>query len=224
MNRRIIPTMLLVLAMVLPAGVARAEVDWADTSIQDQPTTTSSYETAANDSETQGEVGALETPSDLADGGFTDTLDSSDGTCDPRRNPCESSMTTSSSSSEGGTASASGCRTVDAWKNHYTLFRTLAYRFHHTKRWCWSSNRITSVSTSTYISHVQTCCQDYEGVINSAGYYYNYFSNISKSGHYSMRQGKFRNCLLRYGCISTTYPWVKIYAHGNGTWNSYRGG
>lgn len=149
MNRRIIPTMLLVLAMVLPARVARAEVDWADTSIQDQPTTTSSYETAANDSETQGEVGALETPSDLADGGFTDTLDSSDGTCDPRRNPCESSMTTSSSSSEGGTASASGCRTVDAWKNHYTLFRTLAYRFHHTKRWCWSSNRITSVSTST---------------------------------------------------------------------------
>jgi len=133
-------------------------------------------------------------------------------------------MTSSSSSAEEGAGSASGCKTVDAWKNKYTLLGSLAYRFHHTKRWCWNSNRVTSVNTDVYVSHVQECCQDYEGVIASSGYYYDYFSNISKSGHYSRRQGKFRNCILRYGCISTTYPWVKIYAHGNGTWNAYWGG
>lgn len=120
-------------------------------------------------------------------------------------------------------ADTSGCKQVDWYESgHSSLFGSLVYRFHQVKYWCWVYPRITGVNVYTYVSNVDGNYQ-YRGVIASSGYYYTW-SGSASGGHYSFRQGKFDNCILKYGCISSSYPWVKIYVNGNGAWVGYDGG
>ena len=37
-------------------------------------------------------------------------------------------------------------------------------------------------------------------------------------GHYSRRQGKIDNCILKWGCIGTHYPQIELWVNGNGAW------
>ena len=37
-------------------------------------------------------------------------------------------------------------------------------------------------------------------------------------GHYSRRQGKIDNCILKWGCIGSHYPQIEIWVNGNGAW------
>lgn len=112
---------------------------------------------------------------------------------------------------------AAGCRTIDAWRNSYTLFGFLAYRFHQVKYWCWSANRVSGVKVSTYVSDVDRNMR-YRGIVSSASWYYNWCCSSATSGHYSMRQGKFENCPLHLACIGAEYPSVTIWAHSDGSY------
>jgi hypothetical protein len=121
------------------------------------------------------------------------------------------------------TNSASGCASVDWYESgHSSLFGTLVYRFHQTKYWCWSYPSITTVSVGTYVSNVDSS-EAYRGLVSSDGYFYNW-SGSARGGHYSLRQGHFENCVIKYGCIGSSYPWTKIYVNGNGAWVGYDGG
>lgn len=114
-------------------------------------------------------------------------------------------------------ASASGCRTVDIARVGRDLFGFVVYKFHHVKRWCWRYPRITSVSSSTYVSDVDPN-MEYRGVVAATGNFYAWCCRNGKSGHYSLRQGKFENCILWFPCTRVEYPWVKIWAHANGSY------
>lgn len=114
-------------------------------------------------------------------------------------------------------AAASGCRTVDVARVGRDLFGFVVYKFHQVKSWCWSYPRITSKSIYTYVSDVDPNMR-YGGIVAATGYFYPWCCGNAYSGHYSFRQGKFQNCILWFPCTRTEYPWVKIWAHGNGTY------
>ena len=120
------------------------------------------------------------------------------------------------SSSLAGT-SAAGCRTVDVARIGRSLLGFVVYKFHQVKRWCWDFPRITWKSVWTYVSDVDPN-MDYKGVVSAYGYYYTWCCSNGYSGHSSRRVGKFVNCIPYLGCLGTYYPWVRIRAHGDGTY------
>jgi hypothetical protein len=115
-------------------------------------------------------------------------------------------------------ALASGCRTVDVARVGRDIFGFVVYRFHQVKRWCWNSPRITYRYVSTYVSDVDPN-MDYKGVVASTGNYYTWCCGTTRSGHVSHRQGRFDNCILWFPCTRREYPWVRIWAHGNGSYS-----
>ena len=113
---------------------------------------------------------------------------------------------------------ASGCREIDIYKESKSfLFGAVVYRWHHTKRWCWSNGRITTVVTSAYVTNVDPNWY-YRGLAASASYFYS-----QNTAHYSFRQARMENCILKFGCIGSEYPWVKIWAYGDGSYRWERG-
>jgi hypothetical protein len=123
----------------------------------------------------------------------------------------------------GGESYASGCKTVDVARTGWDIFHLdVVYRFHQRKSWCWDYPRITWRYVSVYVTDVDPN-MEYRGVVNAAGNYYPWCCRNRYSGHYSMRQGKFENCILWFPCTRTEYPWVKIWVRGNGTWKADTG-
>jgi hypothetical protein len=117
-------------------------------------------------------------------------------------------------------ASASGCRSLDVWRNKYTLLGGLAYRWHQTKSWCWSGGRIYGPGYSGDPSigyHVSDSdgFNVFLGITGEATYYYSW-GGSSRGGHYS-RQAGMQNCIWAV-CLATQYPYVKIWAHRDGTY------
>ena len=120
----------------------------------------------------------------------------------------------------GRSLQASGCREIDIVREGSSfLFRTTVYKFHHHKRWCWANGRVTGVWTSAYATNVDANWY-YRGLSASTGYFY----GANQSGHYSFRQAKMENCVLKYGCVGSEYPWVKIWVQGDGGYRWQRGG
>jgi hypothetical protein len=108
-----------------------------------------------------------------------------------------------------------GCRTVDVARIGRSVLGFVVYRFHQVKKWCWDFPRITSRVVWTYVDKVDPN-MEYDGVVGALGYYYAWCCGVGSSGHYSFREGKFRNCIPWVGCIGTQYPWVKIWTFANG--------
>jgi hypothetical protein len=115
-------------------------------------------------------------------------------------------------------ASAQGCRTVDIARVGRDIFGFVVYKFHQVKRWCWDFPRVTSVSVHTHVSDVDPN-MDYDGIVALNSSFYTWCCRTGRSGHYSMRQGKFRNCILWFPCTRVEYPWVKIWAHADGSYS-----
>ena len=123
----------------------------------------------------------------------------------------------------GDASYASGCKTVDVARTGWDIFHLdVVYKFHQRKSWCWDYPRITSRSVSVYVTNVDPN-MEYRGIVNAAGNYYTWCCWTPSSGHYSMRQGKFENCILWFPCTRTEYPWVKIWVRGDGTWKADTG-
>ena len=56
--------------------------------------------------------------------------------------------------------------------------------------------------------------------VNKELLFYDYSTNDGhpKSAYKHYRQGQFENCVLKYGCIGTTYPANTLRSYYNGTW------
>jgi hypothetical protein len=120
-------------------------------------------------------------------------------------------------------ASLSGCRTIDVARVGRSPLGFVVYKFHHVKRWCWKYPRVTYVRSYTYVSDLDAYTMRYGGVIAATGFSYTWCCRSPTSGHFSLRQGKFSNCLWRLGCWRVDHPWVRIWAHGDGTYTARTG-
>jgi len=112
--------------------------------------------------------------------------------------------------------SSSGSDTVDFTLTKYTVLGFVAWRFHQVDHWCWSYPSITCLSIGSGFYDVdgqQNVNYDNHG----SGWYYTW-SGSGTGGHYAERQGSISNCVFHWGCISTSYPLVKIWLNGNGAW------
>jgi hypothetical protein len=110
---------------------------------------------------------------------------------------------------------SSGCRAVEVARVGRSLFNFVVYKFWQRKNWCWSYPRVTSALSSAWVSDVDPNWY-YRGVVSSWGDFYGWCCGIWNSGHHSFRQGGFENCVLRYGCLKSEYPWVLIRGHADG--------
>lgn len=121
-----------------------------------------------------------------------------------------------------GCCSSSGSDTVSFTVTKYTLFGNVAWRFNQVDHWCWSYPNITCLSIGSGFYDV-----DGQQVVNwgdhGYGWYYAWAGG-SFGGHYAHRDGSVSNCIFRYGCISTSYPYVDMWLNGNGAWAANGGG
>lgn len=112
---------------------------------------------------------------------------------------------------------ASGCAGVDVARiGRSGIVRSVVYKWHQVKGWCWAGGKVTTVDVSTYISNVDPNWR-FRGELAGSGSFYPW-SGVGASGHWSLRQGSFENCILKYGCIGSEYPWVKVWVHADGTY------
>jgi hypothetical protein len=116
------------------------------------------------------------------------------------------------------------CRRVDVAKTQRTAARLgIAYRFWHWVYWCYGGERVRIADSGVYVTDVNST-MDYRGVENAYGHHYEWCCGWPQSGYVSFRQGRFENCVVRWGCIGSWYPWVRIRVHRGGTHSSEVGG
>lgn len=120
----------------------------------------------------------------------------------------------------GGTSTASGCRKVTISNRAKTVVGKTAYRYNTWTRWCWtrSSERIhRGVKTGWSISSVDGF-QYWRGQVRKVTNFYDAGANNNRprSGFRHYRQGRFENCVVKYGCIQTSYPANSLRSYSNG--------
>ena len=130
-------------------------------------------------------------------------------------------------SGSGGTSSSSGCRKVTVNNYAKTVLGFTAYVFHTWTDWCWtrSTQVVYNVTHGWYTSDIDS--QEYwKGIVNSEFLFYDYSTNDGhpRSAYKNYMQGQFENCVLKYGCIGTTYPANTLRSYYNGTWAWSTGG
>jgi len=118
--------------------------------------------------------------------------------------------------------SSSGQDTVSFEVTKHTVLGFVAWRYQQVNHWCWSYPHITCLSIGSGF-------YDLDGQENvnyqdhGFGWYYGW-AGVIDGGHYSERDGSVSNCILKYGCISTSYPVVNMWLNGNGAWSASGGG
>jgi hypothetical protein len=115
---------------------------------------------------------------------------------------------------------SSGCRKISVHYRKKDLFHIYTvWLYVHDFAWCWKSKSITRLALDNGRFQGQdgvTAVVNYEN--SDGGAYYFTWKNQQNGGYYTERHGSISNCFFRQGCLGTSYPYVAIKAHGNGTW------
>jgi hypothetical protein len=112
----------------------------------------------------------------------------------------------------------SGCKQVSIARVGRSFFGAVIYKYWQDKYFCWNYPKVTTTTVGVHVTNVDPFWF-YRGTIQSSGWYYLWCCGNSSSGHYSIRQGKFENCVPNVGCPGKEYPWVKIWAHADGSYS-----
>ncbi|MEU5693173.1 hypothetical protein [Actinosynnema sp. NPDC020468] len=110
----------------------------------------------------------------------------------------------------GPHALGAGCWTWDYKVYGYTVLGFVAYVFHHEVHWC------TNGSTVLGMHYRNAWPSELDGNMYWRGLVGNSATPTPNWEAQSFMQGAIENCVLKYGCIRTNYPWSRIYLYGNG--------
>lgn len=124
---------------------------------------------------------------------------------------------TTTVASSSPAAAAGGCKTVSASYRQATLLGFEAYTFQHTLSFCWDGRRVTKIYNRRWAILRVDGAYYWRGVIG------NHSGTYADGNAWSHMKGQVDNCIIRYGCILTSYPWVTIYPKKNGSWTSTSG-
>lgn len=160
----------------------------------------------------------LATPSTESDHIFVETFDFSGNLLNSETLDLESPLFYGSNSGSGGTSSASGCRKVTVRNEKETLLGKTAYWFNTWTYWCWNraDRTVANVRTGSYLNDVDSL-YNWRGLIIDNTDHFSWCSGYSESGYHHEKQGHFENCVVKYGCISNSYPYNLLYSYSNGT-------
>jgi hypothetical protein len=109
------------------------------------------------------------------------------------------------------------CRSAKVAYVKKTLLGAVAYKWWMKRSWCWRFPRLVSVGTKTYVTDMNGF-NEYKGIVASWGAWFEWCCNEPRSGHKAFRQAEFQNCIVKYGCLSTTYPWIRMSVRGDGSY------
>jgi hypothetical protein len=118
--------------------------------------------------------------------------------------------------------SSSGSDTVSFELTKRSVLGFVAWRYHQVDHWCWQYPNITCLDIGSNFYDVDANGQvryDSQGY----GWYYTWAGGPF-GGHYAHREGRIDNCVLRYGCVGSYYPYVDMWLNGNGAWSASGGG
>jgi len=118
--------------------------------------------------------------------------------------------------------SSSGSDTVSFELTKRSVLGFVAWRYHQVDHWCWQYPNITCLDIGSNFYDVDANGQvryDSQGY----GWYYTWAGGPF-GGHYAHREGRIDNCVLKYGCIGSYYPYVDMWLNGNGAWSASGGG
>ncbi len=119
--------------------------------------------------------------------------------------------------------SSSGSDTVEFTVTKWSISSVfVAWRYQQVSHWCWQYPNITCFDARGNFYNVDPNGQvRYDN--NGYGWYYTWAGGPF-GGHYAHREGRVDNCILRYGCIGSYYPYVDMWVNGNGAWTASGGG
>jgi hypothetical protein len=110
------------------------------------------------------------------------------------------------------TAAATTCGAWrDAWVRYRTVLGSTAYKFHQYMRWCFNGASVARIENRYPYLSDNNGFEFYRGLTGDS------VGHVPAGEVYSFMQGNIENCVIKYGCISTSYPWVKIWAGNNGS-------
>lgn len=111
----------------------------------------------------------------------------------------------------------SGCRQVDISAQVTSfLFRTVIYRFHQIKHWCWHRGFVYDERHAWSFQGSSTAC--FNTAYNPNAWFFDWHGN-PQGGHYSEERAWVTNCVFKIGSWNQLYPDVKIWAHADGTYD-----
>ncbi len=114
------------------------------------------------------------------------------------------------------------CRRVDVARVQKSLTGLfVVFKFWHWIRWCWKDNRTFNITTGQYLTDVANT-MEYAGVVSAWAGHYVWCCRLPDSGYVTHRQIRMDNCVFSR-CFGSWYPWVRIRAHGDGSY-TYRVG
>jgi hypothetical protein len=118
---------------------------------------------------------------------------------------------------ETGVAYPSGCRQVDvAAVEKSFLFKTVVYRFHQIKHWCWHNGVVYDERHAWSFDGSSTACLD---TVYAPNAWFFAWQGKSAGGHFSEEHAHVTNCVFKIGNWSQLYPDVKIWAHADGSYD-----
>lgn len=111
----------------------------------------------------------------------------------------------------------SGCRQVDVYSQATSfLFKSVIYRFHHIKHWCWHLGLVYDERHSWSFQGSSTAC--FNTAYPPNAWFFAWQGN-ARGGHFSEERAWVTNCVFKIGAWNQLYPDVKIWAHADGSYD-----
>lgn len=115
----------------------------------------------------------------------------------------------------------SGCRQVDVYTQATSfLFRTVIYKFHQIKHWCWHRGFVYDERHAWSFQGSSTACFNTAYPPNAWFFAWN---GNAQGGHFSEERAWVTNCVFKIGSWNQLYPDVKIWAHADGSYDKSTG-
>ena len=119
---------------------------------------------------------------------------------------------------DSGVAYPSGCRQVDvAAVARSFLFKSVIYRFHQIKHWCWHRGLVYDERHAWTFQGSSTAC--FNTAFPPNAWFFSWRGN-AQGGHFSEEHAWVTNCVFKIGAWNQLYPDVKIRAHADGSYDS----